>query len=384
MERQDGDGQESLYRSIAERAYRDVLRGDYALLGAYLPEPVLLRVAELSGETDNGFDFSGGAARLRLHSTLLSSVLDDVRSKAAPSRRWCVLARNVVHLFEVCRGSLAGADLSGLDLRECDLSGAILEVGGLSANLDGSLVDFDSFISYRFPGLAGGEEPFLCLDVRRGQMLLGCCGSLLHVDPAAPERARVLCDLRPLLREEERICKVRLSLDGRCVLLTLTKMLDAWSEATDMMRLRGLPDHRVFLFDGRNLIPCHDERKVGEGAVLRTVGGTLHVWLERRELARFRERFCWEIASGDPRMDELSAADCRYSADLRYRLENDRITELGTHRALAHVYAAPGRAGAPIVRVNPTLTAGMLEYVHQDSKVSAAQLRLLRGGEVEP
>ena len=155
---------DSLFESIAERAYEDTLRGEYALLGTYLPEPVLRRAAELCGETLNGFDFPGGEARLRLTSPLLSRVLDDVRDFIRPNRRWCVLVRNIVHLFDLCRGSLGGADLSGLDLTETDLSRVLLSAGDLSARLDGSLVCFDSFLCYRFPGLAAGEEPPLALD----------------------------------------------------------------------------------------------------------------------------------------------------------------------------------------------------------------------------
>ena len=379
----DENDRESLYRSIAEKTYHDVLRGDYALLGAYLPEPVLLRVAELCGETENGFDFSGGEARLRLVSPLLSRVLDAVRDPFTPSRRWCVLARNVVHLFELCRGSLAGADLSGLDLRETDLSGAILEAGGLSARLDGSLVDFAGFLSYRIPGLPRGEETPFCLDVRRGQLLLGCCGTLLHVDPAAPERARLLCRLDPLLQPGERLCKVRLSADGRCALLTLTNEPEAFDEAASLRGDGSLPPHRLLLFDGRNLIACHTERETGEGAVLRRTGESFHALLEGRELARFRERHCWELESGDPLRDELSATDRRYSADLRYKLENGRVTERETRRALTHLYAAPARPGAAPVELNPTLRARMLERIHPASGLSPAQLSLLRGREEE-
>ena len=376
--------QESLYRSIAERAYRDALRGDYALLGAYLPEAVLLRVAELCGETENGFDFLGGAARLRLSSTFLAAVLDDVRDRSAPNRRWCVLARNAVHLFEHCRGSLAGADLSGLDLRECDLSRAILTAGGLSVCLDGSLVGFDSFLCCRIPGLTPGEEPPFALDVRREQLLLGCVGTVLHVDPAAPQKARLLCELTPLLGEGERICKLRLSTDGRCILITLTNEPEAYDEACSLRGSGSPPACRCLLFDGRNLIPCRSEREMGEGAVMRAVGGTVHVWLEQRELARFRERHCWELESGDPLRDELGATDRRYSADLRYKLENGRVTDRATRRALTHLYAGPARPGAPLVELNPTLTAQMLERVHFASAVSPAQLALLRSREGEP
>ena len=375
---------DSLFESIAERAYEDTLRGEYALLGTYLPEPVLRRVAELCGETLNGFDFPGGEARLRLTSPLLSRVLDDVRDFIRPNRRWCVLVRNIVHLFDLCRGSLGGADLSGLDLTETDLSRVLLSAGDLSARLDGSLVCFDSFLCYRFPGLAAGEEPPLALDVRRGQLLLGCGGTVIHVDPAKPLRARLLCELGPLLLPGERLCKLRLSEDGRCALLTLTNEPEAYDEAASLRGSGSLPAHRTLLFDGRNLIDCRPERESAGGAVLRRTGGVTHVWLESRELARFRERHCWELESGDPLRDELSATDRRFSADLRYKIDNGRVTERATRRALTHIYAAPARPGTPLVSLNPTARACELERLHPASAVTREQLLMLMGEVEEP
>ena len=142
-----------LHESIAHRVYEGLLREDYALLGVYLPDEVLDHVSRLCGEHLNSFGYENGRAVLKIVSPLLSNVLDDVRDHARPNRRWCVLVKNVARIFEKARGSLCGADLSGLDLTECDFSTAALSSMGLTAKLDNSLIRFDSFVRYRLPGL---------------------------------------------------------------------------------------------------------------------------------------------------------------------------------------------------------------------------------------
>ena len=88
-----------LNKLIARRAHEGILRGEYALLGAYLPDEVLDHVAHLCGEHMNVFGYENGRATLKIVSPVLSKVLDDVRDHLHPNRRWCVLAKNICRIF---------------------------------------------------------------------------------------------------------------------------------------------------------------------------------------------------------------------------------------------------------------------------------------------
>ena len=376
-------GSSELTENIARRVYDDILRGDYALLGVYLPEDVLKAVARLTGEHMNSFGYNNGRAKLHIVSPLLSQVLDDVRDPQAPNRRWCVLAKNVAHIFEMTRGSLCGADLSGLDLTECDFSSAALSSMGLSAKLDNSLIRFDSFVRYRLPGLKPGQTPLPALDVSSdGRVAVGCGGLILRVDQHDPLRSRILCDISPVLGEGWSTCKLRFSQDSRCILVSATSDMDAFDRATSLHPYtEGYVPLRQWIYDGANLIACHGERESGAGAVLRPAGSSVSAYLESWELARFHERHCWELETGDPLRDELSARDRVFSGDLRYKLENGRISDRYTHRALTHIYAGPASRymrGAGLCSINPTAAGCGLDRIHPQSPISAQELEKLR------
>ena len=373
-----------LHKSIARRAHDGLLKGDYALLGVYLPDEVLEHVAKLCGEHMNSFGYENGRATLKIVSPLLTNVLNDVRDHAHPNRRWCVLAKNVCRIFEKTRGSLCGADLSGLDLTECDFSTAALSSMGLTANLANSLIRFDSFVRYRLPGLRPGEKPQMALDVSEaGKVMMGCGGLLLHIVPEMPLKSRIICDISSELGDGWRICKLRYDRSGRSVMISATSDLSGYDASTSLHPYtEGYVPLRQWLFDGANLIPCHDERELGAGGVIRSHGGESSVYLENWELARFRERHCWELDTGDPVRDELSARDRLFSGSLRYKYENSRITDRYTRIALAFVYAgaaSPHKPSSGLCELNTTVSQCELDKVHPDSVITLEQLAILKG-----
>lgn len=376
----------SLHVNIARRVHDGLLRGDYALLGVYLPDEVLDHVARLCGEHMNSFGYENGRATLKIVAPLLSNVLNNVRDHAHPNRRWCVLAKNVCRIFEKTRGSLCGADLSGLDLTECDFSTAALGSMGLAANLDNSLIRFDSFVRYRLPGLRQGEKPQMALDVSEaGKVMMGCGGLLMHIVPEMPLRSHVLCDISAELGEGWRICKLRYDRAGKSVMISATNDLAAFDASTSLHPYtEGYVPLRRWLFDGANLIPCHDEREAGAGGVIRNHGGESSVFLENWELARFKERHCWELETGDPMRDELSAKDRLFSGSLRYKYENNRITDRYTRIALSFVYAGAAsvhQTGKSLCAVNTTVSQCELDKIHPDSIISPEQLAILKGNQ---
>jgi|GEM_PF-6551686 len=378
-----GSGAE-LNKLIARKAHEGVLRGEYALLGTYLPDEVLVHVAHLCGEHMNTFGYENGRATLRIVSPLLSKALDDVRDHDHPNRRWCVLAKNICRIFELQRGSLCGADLSGLDLTECDFSAAALSSMNLTANLQNSLIRFDSFVRYRLPGLPRGVRPQMALDVSEtGKIMMAYGSLLLHIVPQMPLKSRVIFDLSSVLEDGWQICKLRYDRSGRCVMISATNDLAGFDASTSIHPYtEGYVPLRQWLFDGRSLIPCHDVREGGEGAVIRSHGEETSVFLENWELARFKERHCWELDTGDPVRDELSARDRIFSGDLRYKFENNRITDRYTRIARAFVYSgpvSPHQAGSELCALNTTVSKCDLEKIHPDSIISAKQLAILKG-----
>ncbi|MDD6188485.1 MAG: hypothetical protein PUB32_02760 [Clostridiales bacterium] len=386
MNFEGGRDNSSLHANIARQVHDGLLRGDYALLGVYLPDEVLDHVARLCGEHMNSFGYENGRATLKIVAPLLSKVLDDVRDHSHPNRRWCVLAKNVCRIFEKTRGSLCGADLSGLDLTECDFSTAALGSMGLAAKLDNSLIRFDSFVRYRLPGLRQGEKPQMALDVSEtGKVMMGCGGLLMHIVPEMPLRSRVICDISAELGEGWRICKLRYDRAGKSVMISATNDLAAFDASTSLHPYtEGYVPLRRWLFDGANLIPCHDERETGPGGVIRNHGGESSVFLESWELARFKERHCWELDTGDPMRDELSAKDRLFSGSLRYKYENNRITDRYTRIALSFVYAGAAsvhQAGRGLCAVNTTVSQCELDKIHPDSIISPEQLTILKGNQ---
>ena len=381
----DGIGNAAeLNKIIARKAYEGVLRGDYALLGAYLPDEVLNHVAQLCGEHMNSFGYENGRAVLKIVSPLLSKALDDVRDHAHPNRRWCVLAKNICRIFKLQRGSLCGADLSGLDLTECDFSTVAMSSMELSANLQNSLIRFDSFVRYRLPRVPRDGKVQMALDVSQtGKVMMAYGGLLLHIVPKMPLKSRVIFDLSPVLEEGWQICKLRYDRDGRCVMISATNDLAGYDAATSIHPYtEGYVPVKQWLFDGKSLIPCHDIRDGGEGAVIRSHGEEKSVFLENWELARFKERHCWELDTGDPVRDELSACDRRFSGDLRYKFENNRITDRYTRIALAFVYggtASPQQLNSALCALNTTVRGCDLDKIHPDSIISPEQLKLLKG-----
>ncbi len=377
-----------LHKTIARRAHDGILRGDYALLGVYLPDEVLDHIARLCGEHMNSFGYDNGRANLNIVSPLLNRVLDDVRNHEHPNRRWCVLAKNVARIFERFRGSLCGADLSGLDLTECDFSTAALSSLGLTANLKNSLIRFDSFVRYRLPGLPIGRRPQMVLDVSEsGKVMMGCGGLLMHIVPEMPLNSRVIADLSSELGPGWQICKLRYDRSGKSIMISATNDLQAFDTATGLRPYtEGYVPLRQWLFDGANLIPCHGERESGIGGIIRESGGESSVYLENWELARFKERHCWELDTGDPVRDELSARDRLFSGSLRYKFENNRITDRYTRIALAFVYAgasSPHQARKGLCTLNTTVSQCELDKIHPDSIISPEQLALLKGNNAE-
>lgn len=384
MDFENRRGASELHRSIARKAHDGLLSGDYALMGVYLPDEVLDHVARLCGEHMNSFGYENGRATLKIVSPLLSKVLDDVRDHAHPNRRWCVLAKNICRIFERHRGSLCGADLSGLDLTECDFSTAALGSMGLTANLQNSLIRFDSFVRYRLPGLRQGERPQMALDVSEtGKVMMGCGGLLLHIVPEMPLNSRIICDISSELGPGWRICKLRYDRAGKSVMITATNDLAAFDASASLHPYTdGYVPLRQWLFDGANLIPCHEERELGPGGVIRSHGGESSVYLESWELARFRERHCWELETGDPVRDELSARDRLFSGSLRYKYENNRITDRYTRIALSFVYAGAASAhqqDKELCALNKTVSQCELDKVHPDSIITLEQLAILKG-----
>ena len=383
----DFDGRRNaseLNKLIAHRAYEYLQKGDYALLGAYLPDEVLDHVARLCGEHLNRFGYENGRATLNIVSPLLTRALDDVRDHAHPNRRWCVLAKNICRIFEKTRGSLCGADLSGLDLTECDFSTAALSSMGLTANLENSLIRFDSFVRYRLPGLRPGEVPQMALDVSdSGKVIMAHRGLLMRIDPEMPLNSTILCDISPELGKGWRICKLRYDRSGKNLMISATSDLAAFDASTSLHPYTdGDVPLRQWLFDGSNLIPCHGERELGPGAVIRHHGEESSVYLESWELARFKERHCWELDTGDPVRDELSAKDRLFSGSLRYKYENNRITDRYTRIALAFVYAgaaSPHQTQPGLCTLNTSVRECGLDKIHPDSIISLEQLAVLKG-----
>lgn len=375
---------EQLHKSIAMRVYDGILKGDYALLGVYLPEQVLDHVANLCGEHLNSFGYENGRAALKIASPLLSRVLDDVRDRAHPNRRWCVLAKNVCRIFEKSRGSLCGANLSGLDLTECDFSAVALSSLGLVADLSDSVIRFDSFVRYRLPNLRKGELPCVALDVNAAGRIMMACGSLLlHIVPQAPLKSRIICDISPELGDGWAICRLRYDRSGRCVMITATNDMPGFDAATAINPYSdGDLALRCWLFDGRNLIPCHDEREPGNGGIIRRRGEDECVYLEGWELARFRYRHCWELATGDPVRDELSAKDRLFSGNLRYKYENERVTDRFNHSVIAFVHAGAASRSQPqqsLCALNTTAGGCNFDRIHPDSVITLEQINLLKG-----
>lgn len=375
-----------LFLNIANKICKDITAGDFALLGVYLPEPVLRHVAEMTGEVRNGFGYNNGRAELRMVSPLLSRVLDNVRNSEAPNRRWCVLVKNIARIFEMSRGSLCGADLSGLDLTECDFSTTALSSLGLCAKLDNSLIRFDSFLRYRVPGLKRDAKPSFAIDVDSdGDVIMGCGGAIMRICPKKPLLSRLICDISAELGEGWQICKLRFSREIKSLLISATNDIDAFDTATSLHPYtEGNVSVRQWIFDGRNLIACHGERETAPGAVLRENAFGLSAYLEGREIARIKERHCWELETGDPVRDELSAKDRIFSGDLRYKYENNRITERQTHRALAFVYAGAVQrfqSGTELCRVNPTAADCDFSHIHPNSPISAEEIEILKSTE---
>lgn len=373
-----------LHKSIARRVHDDLLRGEYALLGVYLPDEVLEYVSRLCGEHMNTFGYENGGATLKVVSPLLSRALDDVRDHAHPNRRWCVLVKNICRIFEKTRGSLCGADLSGLDLTECDFSTTALSTMGLRANIENSLIRFDSFVRYRLPGLRPGAKPQIAFDVSEGgRIIMGCGGLLMRIDPEMPLNSAIICDISSELPEGWRICKLRYDRSGKSLMISATSDLNAFDNATSIHPYtEDYVPLKQWLFDGRSLIPCRDLRETGAGAVIHPRGGESSVFLENWELARFRERHCWELDTGNPVHDELSAKDRLFSGDLRYKYENNRITDRYTRIALAFVYAgwaSPHREGRALCALNKTVRGCALDKIHPDSIITLEQLKRLKG-----
>ena len=379
-----GRNASELNKLIARRAHEGILRGEYALLGAYLPDEVLNHVAHLCGEHMNVFGYENGRATLKIVSPVLSKVLDDVRDHLHPNRRWCVLAKNICRIFEMCRGSLCGADLSGLDLTECDFSTAALSTMGLTANLQNSLIRFDSFVRYRLPGLGKNERPQMALDVSEtGRVLMGYGSLLLHIVPEMPLKSKIIFDLSAELEPGWQICKLRYDRSGKSVMISATNDLAGFDASTSIHPYtEGYVPLRQWLFDGKSLIPCRDLRDIGPGAVIRPHGSESSVFLESWELARFRERHCWELDTGDPVRDELSARDRLFSGSLRFKYENNRITDRYTRIALAFVYAGAAsqhQQGTQLCTLNTTVSKCDLDKIHPDSIISLEQLKALKG-----
>lgn len=374
-----------LYLNIARRVHDGILSGDFSLLGVYLPETVLKHVANLSGEYMNSFGYNNGRAELKIVSPLLSRVLDTIRNSAEPNHRWCVLVKNIAYMFEISRGSLCGADLSGLDLTECNFSSTALSSLGLKANFDNSIVRFDSFLRYRIPGKERGKPDF-ALDIdSAGNILLGCDRLILRVYPHDPTASQIVCSLTGVLEPGWKICKLRFSREVNSVLISATNDLRAFDASTSLHPYtEGEVPLRQFIFDGRNLIPCFDERKMNPaldaGAVLRKNAFGVSAYLEGREIARISERHCLELETGDPVRDELSARDRLFSADLRYKYENERVTDRQNRRALAFIHAeyASYRQRRSLCEINPTAADCDFDHIHPDSPISAGEIAQLK------
>ena len=237
---------------------------------------------------------------------------------------------------------------------------------------------------YRLPGISKNERPQMALDVsEKGRVLMGYGSLLLHIVPEMPLKSKIIFDLSSELEEGWQICKLRYDRSGKSVMISATNDLAGFDASTSIHPYtEGYVPLRQWLFDGKSLIPCRDLRDIGEGAVIRPHGGESSVFLENWELARFRERHCWELDTGDPVRDELSARDRLFSGSLRFKYENNRITDRYTRIALAFVYAGAAsqhQQGTQLCALNTTVSKCDLDKIHPDSIISLEQLKALKG-----
>lgn len=374
---------DELYTKIAHMACDGLREGKYELLGTYLPTQVLQKLAVYSGESSNRFTVGEASAALSIKSRLLTDVLDNVRNYTQPNHRWCVLVKNILTIFEFTRGSLCGVDLSGLDLTECDLSATALSSMGLSACFDSSIIRFDSFVRYEIPGLPRHGEARFAIDVKDGRCLAACGGCIMEINPGDPLSSRVLGDVSTHMPARWQICKIRIAEPDNYIKITATNDLAAYDAQTSISpRYDSNFSTREWLFDGKLLIPCHLAREQGTGAVLRERGDIIAASLEDRELARFREKHCFELDTGNPLRDELSACDREFSGDLKFRFANEKITERETRRPLAFLHSGAKsvlRAKNSLCVLNDTAKACNFSKIHPDSVITPEQLKILSG-----
>ncbi len=374
---------DELYAKIAHTACDGLRAGKYELLGTYLPTQVLQKLAVYSGETMNRFTVGDANASLNIKSSLLTDVLNNVRNYVQPNHRWCVLVKNILKIFELTRGSLCGVDLSGLDLTECDLSSSALSSMGLSARFEKSLIRFDSFIKYEIPGLARNAEPRFAIDVKNGRCLAACGGSIMEINPADPLSSKVLGDVSTHMPARWQICKIRIAEPDNYIKITATNDLAAFDAQNSISpRYDGNFSVREWLFDGKLLIPCHSAREQGTGAVLRERGDIVTASLEDRELARFREKHCFELETGNPLRDELSSCDREFSGDLKYRFANEKISDRETRQPLAYIHSSARsviRAKNQLCVLNDTARGCNFDDLHPDSIITPEQLNALSG-----
>jgi hypothetical protein len=373
---------DELYTKIARMACDGLRAGKYELLGTYLPAQVLQKLAVFSGETANRFTVGDASAALSIKSRLLSDVLDSVRDYNQPNHRWCVLVKNILKIFELTRGSLCGADLSGLDLTECDFSGTALSSMGLSARFDGSLIRFDSFVKYEIPGIPRHGEARFAIDVKNGRCVAASGGCIIEINPDDPLSSRVLGDVSTHMPARWQICKIRIAEPENYIKITATNDLAAFDAQTSISpSYDGNFSTREWLFDGKLLIPCHSAREQGTGAVLRERGDIVTASLEDRELARFREKHCFELDTGNPLRDEISSCDREFSGDLKYRFANEKITERETRRPLAFIHSGAKsvlRAKNSLCVLNETASGCDFRSIHPGSVITPEQLKLLQ------